>query len=350
MNKAQRVVTALKGGTPDMVPYIYNTMMKGIQERIIGHEIDEPTVDGMNITGWLGAPEEEPEVIPSLTVVPEVAEFLGLDAIQIQVLPPLFVHKVISGTDACVGGGKIDSAEALASIRMPDPDDERLMRQISDMIRRYKGNFALGARVRLGASPTILSMGMENLSYFLLDEEEVIYDTVHRFTSWSKRLFQNLCELDFDFFWTFDDIAFTNSLMFSPAVFRKYFKESLRDAASAITKPLIFHSDGNYQAVLDDIIEIGADAIHPIERKAMDHRWLKEHYGKKLCLVGNIDINHTLTEGTPEEVDAEVKARIEELGPGGGFIISDSNSIPDFCRAENIIAMSRAVQKYRHIY
>jgi uroporphyrinogen decarboxylase len=170
------------------------------------------------------------------------------------------------------------------------------------------------------------------------------------YTDWSKKLFKNLCEMDFDFFWTFDDIAFTTGPMFAPSVFRKHFKEGLKEAAAAITKPLIFHSDGNYQVLLDDIIDIGAKAIHPIERESMDHIWLKENYGKRLCLVGNIDINYTLTQGSIEEVEAEVKARIEELGPGGGFIISDSNSIPDFCKTENIIAMSKAVQKYRHIY
>jgi hypothetical protein len=70
----------------------------------------------MNITGWLGSPEEVPEVTPVFTVAPEVAEFLALDSIQIQVLPPIFVNKVIHGTDASVGGGKIDSSKVLASI------------------------------------------------------------------------------------------------------------------------------------------------------------------------------------------------------------------------------------------
>jgi uroporphyrinogen decarboxylase len=42
--------------------------------------------------------------------------------------------------------------------------------------------------------------------------------------------------------------------------------------------------------------------------------------------------------------------RIHKLGPGGGYIISDSNSVPAFCKTENIVAMSKAVEKYRYIY
>ena len=78
--------------------------------------------------------------------------------------------------------------------------------------------------------------------------------------------------------------------------------------------------------------------------------WLKENYGDKLCLVGNIDIDEFLTRGTPETIDAEVKRRITQFGKNGRYIISDSNSVPSYCKTENILAMSRAVEKYRYIY
>ena len=350
MNKQQRVTTALKGEIPDVVPYMYNTMMKGIQERIAGHSINEPTVTGMNITGWLGSLEEKPLVEPALTVVPDVAAKLGMDALQIQILPPLFVDKVISGEEACVAGGRLTSLEALSKAKLPDPDDEALMNSISEMIDRYKGDFAVGARVRLGASSTIMSMGLEAISYSIADEDGLLQGVLDMYTNWSGKLLKNLCELGFDFVWAFDDIAYTTGLMFSPGVFREYFKNPMKKAASSITVPWIFHSDGDYSAVLDDIIDIGASAIHPIEKESMDYLWLKEHYGSRLCLVGNIDINYTLSKATLQEVDDEVKARINELGPGGGYIICDSNSVPDFCKAENIIAMSQAVHKYRNIY
>ncbi len=350
MNKPERIVAALNGKTPDVVPYMYNTMMRGIQERIVGHSIIAPTVTGMNITGWLGGTEEKAEIEPVLTTVPATAKMLGMDAIQIQVLPPLFVDKVVSCGEACVAGGQLTSYEALEKAQLPDPDDEALMKKISGMIDRYKGDFAMGARVRLGASSTIMSMGMEAIAYSLADEDGLLQSVIDMYTGWSERLLKNLCELDFDFVWAFDDIAYTTGLMFSPNVFRNFFKQPMKKAASAISVPWIFHSDGDYSAVLEDIIDIGASAIHPIEKESMDYLWLKENYGKSLCLVGNIDIDYTLSKGTPQEVDAEVKQRISELGPGGGYIICDSNSIPDFCKAENIIAMSEAVHRYRDLY
>ena len=352
MDKIERVVAALTGKTPDMVPYIYNTVMRSVQEQIVGRAITDPTVDGMNITGWLGPPGEKAEIIPSLSAIPDVALRLGMDAIEIQVLPPIFCDYSIQGSDKFVTSGLIDSEGAYlkACSSMPDPDDEKLLRTIEGMISMYKGDLAMGARVRLGASPCILSMGLENLAVLYAEEDETLQNTIEMYTDWSRRMNKNLSELDFDFFWCFDDIAFSSSMLISPAMFRELFKTPMKKAADAIRQPLIFHSDGNYQQVLDDIIEIGADGIHPIEISSMDSRWLKENYGHMLCLVGNIDIDFTLSSGTPEQVDAEVLERIGLFGPGGRYIISDSNSIPGFCKAENVIAMAQAVEKYRRIY
>lgn len=350
MTKIERVTTALKGGTPDKVPFLLNTVMQGVQERILGREIQDPTYTGLNNAGWLGGLDETPEVVPALTCVPEVADIMGLDGIQIQVLPPMFVDWVVHNGDACISGGLIDSAEALKKIRMPDPDDEKLLRSIEEMIKRYKGDYAMGARVRLGASPSILSMGMENLVDFYAEEDDTLVRTVEMFTDWSRRMNKNLCELDFDYFWCFDDIAFNSNLLVSPTIFRDFFKDNMKKAADAITKPWIYHSDGNYKVVMDDIVDIGAYGIHPIEKGSMDTRWLKETYGKKLCMVGNVDINYILKDAPLEEVDAEVKACIDLLGPGGGYIICDSNSIPNWCSAENMREFAKAVERYRYIY
>ena len=60
-----------------------------------------------------------------------------------------------------------------------------------------------------------------------------------------------------------------------------------------------------------------------------------------MCLWGNIDLNYTLTQGTPEEVDAAVKQRIREIAPGGGYICASANSIMPSCKKENIHAIGR---------
>jgi uroporphyrinogen decarboxylase len=194
-------------------------------------------------------------------------------------------------------------------------------------------------------------MGWENFAYLMVDDHDTFHGVVKMFTDWGKRFYKNLCELDFDFFWCFDDIAFGKSLMFRPDSFREFFMPHLKEAADAIKRPFIFHSDGYIVDVMEDIIEVlGASAIHPIEKGSMDTKWLKETYGKRLCLVGNIDIDNALARGTEEYVYGEVKGCIDLMGGGGAYIISDSNSVPGYCKPENVVAAAKAVEKYRRIY
>lgn len=350
MNSRDRVLTALKGGIADLVPYMYNCMDKDIQEKIIQKEITIETITGLNSWGHLGKPGTTTAVSPALTVVPEVAEFLKLDSIGIQILPPLFVESDVEDGRAHVKEGLLTTAEALSKVIMPDPDDDRLYAELKKMLDMYKGDYAFYARIRLGASPTLMSMGMEGFSYSLCDEPELVTGVLKMYCEWSRRVTKNLCELDFDFFWCFDDIAFKTSPMFSKKTLTDIFIPELKNAASSIDKPWVFHSDGNLVPILDSLLELGMNGIHPLEPGAMDLDYLKEKYQGRLCLIGNIEIDKTLSRGTPEDVDREVNERIGQLGAGGGYIISDSNSIPSYCKPENVIAMSKAVEKYRHIY
>jgi uroporphyrinogen-III decarboxylase len=77
---------------------------------------------------------------------------------------------------------------------------------------------------------------------------------------------------------------------------------------------------------------------------------VKREYGDRLCIVGNIDLHYTLTRGTPEEVEAEVKERIETVGRGGGYMISSANSLTSYCKVENVRAMAAAIRKYRGMH
>lgn len=110
--------------------------------------------------------------------------------------------------------------------------------------------------------------------------------------------------------------------------------------------PFIFHSDGDFSAVFDDLAACGVKAIHPIEPQAMDIETVKQQVGDQFCIFGNVDLDYTLTRGTPAEVDALVREKIKKLAPGGGYGVAASNSIPDYVKPENFRAMVAAVKKY----
>jgi uroporphyrinogen decarboxylase len=78
----------------------------------------------------------------------------------------------------------------------------------------------------------------------------------------------------------------------------------------------------------------------------MDIGEAKRYLTGKACVMGNIDCMYLLCEGTEAEVEESVRKTIEVAAPGGGYIMSSSNSIHPGCKPENYIAMVKAARKY----
>ncbi|HHW30363.1 MAG TPA: hypothetical protein GXX20_01615 [Clostridiaceae bacterium] len=351
MDSRERVLSALNNKKPDKVPYVYAYIDRKIQEQIIGRKIEYEYMPRTAEWSPISKPGEQSVLEPYQCIDAEVAKVLGLDAIGMQYLTPIFAE-VERSKDGNVYIRKplLISPGDLEKIKMPDVDDEETLKPAIEFVKRYKGEFALFCRIRLGVSPTLMSMGMEEFAYSMCDRPDFVKEVVKMHTSWVSRLIKNLIEIGFDFFWTFDDMAHKTAPLFSEAVWDEFFYPYLKEAADCITVPWIFHSDGNLMPYMDKILKLGMKGLHLLEPGAMDLVELKQKYGHRVCLVGNIDIDYTLSKGTIEEVEAEVKNRIDVLGLGGGFIISDSNSITAYCKVENVIAMAKAVEKYRYIY
>ena len=146
-----------------------------------------------------------------------------------------------------------------------------------------------------------------------------------------------------------DDLAHVGGLMVSPELLRKHVFPWYCEHCVECRKaglPVVFHTDGDVQAVIPDLIDCGFNALHPIEPQAMDIRALKREYGDRLCLLGNLDLAFPLGSGTPEDVRAEVKSLIEDCAPGGGLAVGSGNSVPEYVPHENYTTMLEAVFEF----
>ena len=110
--------------------------------------------------------------------------------------------------------------------------------------------------------------------------------------------------------------------------------------------PFIYHGCGNLLPVLDDLVEMGIDALHPIEPKAMNIYEIKPRLYGRVAIIGNVDVGEVLTQGTPETVEADVEEHIRLLAPGGGYAIGSSNSISYYVPADNYRAFLTAIRKH----
>lgn len=112
-----------------------------------------------------------------------------------------------------------------------------------------------------------------------------------------------------------------------------------------------YHSCGAISTFLDDFVEMGVDIINPVQLSAtgMDAKMLKSKYGDKLTFWGGgIDTQHMLPNGTPEEIKAQVKERLNILAPGGGYIFNTIHNIQGNIKVENIVATFDAAKEYRY--
>jgi hypothetical protein len=208
-----------------------------------------------------------------------------------------------------------------------------------------KGHFAACAMLWLGIDPVWHSMGFEHFCISLVSDPNLVERFMDRVTDHLARIAEGLCALDFDFIWAADDIAYRTLPFFSPRAYRAHLLPYTKRVAERITKPWIYHSDGNLLPILDDLLSQRMSAIHPLEPGSMDLDYLKREYGDRCAFAGNIDID-LLGRGTPERVRQQVRERIAQMGPGYGYLLCSSNSITEYCLAENVVAMLDALREY----
>jgi uroporphyrinogen decarboxylase len=192
-------------------------------------------------------------------------------------------------------------------------------------------------------------MGFEAFSFALFENRELIQTLFDRIGALVFSMFEFFAQSDHvDVLWYSDDIAYASGLLMSPEVLREYFFPWLKKIgalARASHKPLIYHTDGILYPVMEDIIEAGVDALHPIEPKAMELEEVKTRYGDRLCLIGNVDVD-LLARGTPEAVRDQVKRNIAEAAFNGGYCVGSGNSVPEYVKFENYMAMLEAARIY----
>jgi hypothetical protein len=127
------------------------------------------------------------------------------------------------------------------------------------------------------------------------------------------------------------DWASKSGPMFSPKHFRRFVFPRLKQITNLCHRfgvPYVKHTDGNVNSLLDGMIESGVDGFQAIEPGAgMDLAQLKRDYGEHLTLIGNVDCASVLVDGPIEAVRARTKWVIETAAPGGGFLLSTSNSV-----------------------
>ncbi len=181
-----------------------------------------------------------------------------------------------------------------------------------------------------------------------------------------ERLFWKLAEVQFGFYDVMleivgpyiefvemaEDLGTNMGPIFSPKFYREVIKPVHTQFIAQIKKKapgvkILLHNDGAIREFIPDLIEAGFDILNPIESHlpGMDPAGLKRDFGDALIFQGGVNVKEILPKGTEQEIRDEVRKRIEEMAPGGGYILGPTHNLSNDIPLENILAFFRAGQE-----
>jgi uroporphyrinogen decarboxylase len=191
--------------------------------------------------------------------------------------------------------------------------------------------------------------GFEAWLVTLATEPDYVHALMERVTSaWLKNL-ERLAEAVGEraqIFQTYDDLGTQNAPFLSVKMFRElimpYYKRAFDWIHQNTNWKVLFHSDGAVYPLIPSLIEMGVDALNPVQLSAhnMEATRLKQEFGDKLAFWGGAcDCQHTLPFGTPQDVAREVKENVRVLGRGGGYVCAAVHNIQTGVPPENVVAL-----------
>lgn len=241
--------------------------------------------------------------------------------------------------------------DEVKKFKFPDPNLEERYENIRTDVARFGDNYFILAELWNIFKTSWEFRGFEKYLLDLSLNPKLVETLADRILEHRIEQSKQIVKCGVDMIFIMGDIAMQDSMMLSPAVWRHYFKPRLKTWIEEIRseKPdfyFMFHSDGNMEPVFEDLIEIGFDAIDPLQPESMDVVDIKHRFGDRVCLHGTISCQETLPFGTPEDVASEVKERVETCGKNGGLILAPSNTVQPDVSVEKILTLYSTVKNY----
>ncbi len=381
MNSRERVETALNHQEPDYIPSdLGATVMTSLNVQAY-----------RNLRRYMGLPEVEPQVADTVQQLVDVDEDVRgyfkvdvqgvrpqLSAVssQIQIKDDMARYKYFydewgigwkmpkdDGLYYDVFHHPLRNMQTLADLEhypWPDPIDPKRFVGVRERVRRL---------VEERHEPVIiggLCAGFVEMAGWMRGYEDYLIDFATN-TGFLEGFFDKILELKLAYWEKMlaevgdlvtavlesDDMGSQNDMLFSPRAYRQLVKPRHTKLYSFIKAhsraKVFFHSCGAIRKVLPDLIEAGVDILNPVQVSAagMDSAALKRDFGKDLTFWGGgVDTQHVLGDGSVQEVRDEVRRRINDLAPGGGFVFATVHAIQRNVPPENVLAVWETLRQY----
>jgi uroporphyrinogen decarboxylase len=237
------------------------------------------------------------------------------------------------------------SQPSLAGYCFPDLATPRHFAHLDGWLRLHAERFRIVQLGMLFFERSWFMRGMENLMMDFHLHPAFVHELLAGLESVCASVIDRLlrdCGDRIDAIGMSEDYGTQKSMMISPAVWREFIKPGLTRLVAKIRgagKQAYIHSCGHILPVIGDLVEIGVTMLQPIQPEAMDVFEVKRRFGKNLCLMGGISTQHTLQQAGPDDVRREVRACLDRMAAGGGYVMAPAKSILPGVPVENAAAL-----------
>lgn len=346
MTSRERVLTAVGRGEPDRVP-IYLWLTPHIVDRLRRERGAEDPEDylGMDLrmVDYAAAPESS-DFTPYTGSFPENTT---VDAWGCGTYPVGYYH-FTKAVCPLAGISTVEDVE-----RYPFPSREPVMEDLARAVQAVKDRgLAAFSQYECGTFEQGHALvGMEDLLAAMYTSPDMVRALFDRISDVKARMAAAYAEAGVDVLFIGDDIGTQHGPVMPPDLWREYLippLEKIIGAARAVRPgiPIAYHSCGAVGFAVDGLIEAGIDVLQSVQPEANDPAELKRRHGGRVAFWGGVGSQSTMSHGTPEDVRNEVRALMETVGEGGGYICSPAHFVEPESPLENIDAFVEAIEEF----
>lgn len=230
-----------------------------------------------------------------------------------------------------------DFLQALKDAEVTDED----VQQVKEAVEEAGDEIAVFGSVRGTFGFLFIALGLENLTYAMYDDPDLLLEIIEAADAFWTKLGLKLIEAGCTALYVANDMGMNGSTLISPAQLREFFFPSLRkqiETWKAAGGKVLFHSCGNVDAVLEDLADMGIDALNNIQVfSGMNLKSVKERIGDKVTIVGNVDATGIMCGSDQSKIDEAIREVVATAGMDGGLIIATDHSFHEGMPEENVL-------------
>jgi len=237
--------------------------------------------------------------------------------------------------------GRAIEPKDLLEIPMNDPNNIDDYKSIADQVKYYKEQKGRFVYVQTPGIFECLNgvFGIENHLAYLLMFEDDLHQVYKRQAEWNRAFANNCIDIGVDMVHVSDDWGSQKGLMFSPKVWWNLIYPYHKITCDEVKRRgafLSLHCDGNFSQVIDGVIKLGYDVVHPYQESAgMDLYEYKRKYIKTFTVMGGLDVQATIGFGKLDHLKNEIE-RVLSLFKDGGLLYCTSHFIQNHCTIEEL--------------